>query len=218
MGPKREARAGAGDWRLRLKPGLAAMKAGLPPGGEEKLLEFVELLQKWNRAYNLTAVRDPEEMLVKHVLDSLSVLPFVQAGPVLDVGTGAGLPGIPLAVARSDLRFTLLDGNGKKTRFVTHAAGALKLGNVEAVQARVEDYRPGSGFVTVLSRAFASLGDFLRLAGPTVLPGGRLLAMKGAHPEPELADIPAGYTILGVHTLKVPGLDAERCVVEIEKS
>src|SRR5579862_7815015 len=113
MGPKREARAGAGDWRLRLKPGLSALKTELPPGGEEKLLEFVELLQKWNRAYNLTAVRDPEEMLVKHVLDSLSVLPFVHAGPVLDVGTGAGLPGIPLAVARPDLSFTLLDGNGK---------------------------------------------------------------------------------------------------------
>lgn len=208
----------AGDWQLRLKPGLAALKLDLPAGSEEKLLAFVELLQKWNRAYNLTAVRDPEEMLVKHVLDSLAVLPYVVHGPVLDVGTGAGLPGIPLAVAQPDMQFTLLDGNGKKARFVTHAAGALGLANVTAVQSRVEDYRPESGFATVLSRAFASLGDFLRLAGHAALPGGRLLAMKGAHPEQELADIPAGYKLLGVHTLEVPGLKAERCVVEIEKS
>ncbi|HSC48592.1 MAG TPA: 16S rRNA (guanine(527)-N(7))-methyltransferase RsmG [Gammaproteobacteria bacterium] len=208
----------AGDWRLRLKPGLAALKLDLPAGSEEKLLAFVELLQKWNRAYNLTAVRDPEEMLVKHVLDSLAVLPYVVHGPVLDVGTGAGLPGIPLAVAQPDMQFTLLDGNGKKARFVTHAAGALGLANVTAVQSRVEDYRPESGFATVLSRAFASLGDFLRLAGHAAAPGGRLLAMKGAHPEQELADIPAGYKLLGVHTLEVPGLKAERCVVEIEKS
>lgn len=208
----------AGDWQLRLKPGLAALKLDLPAGSEEKLLAFVELLQKWNRAYNLTAVRDPEEMLVKHVLDSLAVLPYVVHGPVLDVGTGAGLPGIPLAVAQPDMQFTLLDGNGKKARFVTHAAGALGLANVTAVQSRVEDYRPESGFATVLSRAFASLGDFLRLAGHAAAPGGRLLAMKGAHPEQELADIPAGYKLLGVHTLEVPGLKAERCVVEIEKS
>lgn len=208
----------AGDWRLHLKPGLAALKLELPAGGEAKLLDFVDLLQKWNRTYNLTAVRAPEEMLVKHVLDSLAVLPYVVHGPVLDVGTGAGLPGIPLAVARPDLEFTLLDGNGKKARFVTHAAGALGLANVTAVQSRVEDYRLESGFATVLSRAFASLGDFLRLAGHAAAPGGRLLAMKGAHPEQELADIPAGYRLLGVHTLEVPGLKAERCVVEIEKS
>jgi 16S rRNA (guanine527-N7)-methyltransferase len=208
----------AADWRRHLKPGLAALKLELPAVGEEKLLAFLDLLQKWNRSYNLTAIRDPEEMLVKHVLDSLAVLPFVHKGPVLDVGTGAGLPGIPLAVARPDMQFTLLDGNGKKTRFVTHATGALGLSNVEARQARVEDYRPESGFATVLSRAFASLGDFLRLAGHTAAPGGRLLAMKGTHPEQELADIPAGYTLLGVRALEVPGLNAERCVVEIEKS
>jgi len=208
----------AADWHQRLKPGLAALKLELPAGGEERLLAFVELLQKWNRSYNLTAVRDPEEMLVKHVLDSLAVLPYVAQGPVLDVGTGAGLPGIPLAVARPDLEFTLLDGNGKKTRFVTHAAGTLGFKNVTVVQARAEDYRPGSGFATVLSRAFASLGDFLRLAGHAAAPGGRLLAMKGAHPEQELADIPAGYALLGVRALEVPGLKAERCVVEIEKT
>jgi 16S rRNA (guanine527-N7)-methyltransferase len=205
------------DWKAGLKPGLEALGVKLPQGGEARLIRFVELLLQWNQAYNLTAVRDPDEMLTKHVLDSLAVLPFVHAGPVEDVGSGAGLPGIPLAVARPDLAFTLLDSNGKKTRFMTHAAAELKLANVEVVQARAEGYRPPAPFVTVLSRAFASLADFLKLAGGGCAPGGRLLAMKGAHPTEELRAIPTGYRVLGVHPLKVPGLGAERCVVEIEK-
>ncbi|MGE5624077.1 MAG: 16S rRNA (guanine(527)-N(7))-methyltransferase RsmG, partial [Bacillota bacterium] len=124
------------DWKAGLAPGLASLGAALPPGGETSLLRYVELLLQWNKAYNLTSIRDPEEMLTKHVLDSLSILPFVDASPVLDVGSGAGLPGIPLAVARPDLKFTLLDSNGKKTRFMTHAAAALTLKNVDVVQAR----------------------------------------------------------------------------------
>lgn len=207
----------AADWEAGLKPGLEALGAKLPEGGEARLIRFVELLLQWNQAYNLTAVRDPAEMLVKHVLDSLVVLPYVHGTPVEDVGSGAGLPGIPLAVALPDTRFTLLDSNGKKTRFMTHAVAELGLRNVEVVQARVEGYRPPVPFATVLSRAFASLADFLKLAGGGCAPGGRLLAMKGARPAEELREIPPGYRVLGVHPLKVPGLGAERCVVEIEK-
>ena len=207
----------SGGWQAGLAPGLAALGVSLPKDGAARLLEFVELLQRWNQAYNLTAVRDPGEMLTKHILDSLAVLPYVHRGPVEDVGAGAGLPGIPLAIALPDTRFVLLDSNGKKTRFMVQAKAALKLHNVEVVQARAEGYRPPVPFATVLSRAFASLGEFVRLAGAGCAPGGRLLAMKGANPEQELAEIPAGFRVLGVHPLKVPGLDAERCVVEIEK-
>ncbi len=207
----------AGDWRVALGPGLKTLGIGLPEGSEARLLAFVELLLQWNKAYNLTAVRDPDEVLTKHLLDSLAVLPFVAGSPVLDVGTGAGLPGIPLALALPDTRFVLLDSNGKKTRFITHAAAVLPLPNVTAVQARIEDYRPEAPFATVLSRAFASLGDFVGLAGHACMPGGRLLAMKGA-PEPaELRELPAGYRLEGVHPLKVPGLEAEHCVVEIRR-
>ena len=206
-----------GGWQAGLAPGLEALGIALPAGGEAHLLEFVELLQHWNQAYNLTAVRDPGEMVVKHLLDSLAVLPYVRGTPVEDVGAGAGLPGIPLAIALPDTRFVLLDSNGKKTRFMVQAAASLKLHNVEVVQSRAEDYRPVVPFATVISRAFASLGEFLRLAGQGCASGGRLLAMKGAYPDEELRDIPEGFRLLGVRALKVPGLNAERCVVEIEK-
>ena len=205
------------DWHKRLAPGLKALGATLPAGSDARLLAYVELLARWNQAYNLTAIRDPGEMLTKHLLDSLAVLPFVAAGPCADVGTGAGLPGIPLAIARPEIRFTLLDSNGKKTRFVTQAVAELKLSNVEVVQARSEAWRPPALFSQVLSRAFASLQDFAKLAGGLAAPGGRLLAMKGARPDEEIAALPTGFRLLAVHSLKVPGLDAERCLVELEK-
>ena len=205
----------AADWRRLLAPGLQGMGVSLPEGGEAKLLRYVELLERWNQAYNLTAVREPAEMVSKHLLDSLAVLPFVTVGPVADVGTGAGLPGIPLAVARPELRFTLIDSNGKKTRFVTQAMAELKLPNVEVVQSRAEAHR--GSYARVISRAFASLADFAGLAGGMAAPGGRLLAMKGAEPADEVAAIPAGFRLLAIHPLKVPGLDAERCLVELEK-
>lgn len=207
----------AGDWRRLLAPGLRALGVGLPAGGEAALIHYVELLGRWNQAYNLTAVRDPAEMVSKHLLDSLAILPFVTGPSVADVGTGAGLPGIPLALARPDLRFTLIDSNGKKTRFVTQAAAELKLPNVTVVQARTEAWTAPAPFAQVLSRAFASLGDFAKLAGGLAAPGGRLLAMKGADPKDEMADLPGGFRVLKVHPLKVPGLDAERCLVELEK-
>lgn len=206
------------DWRGRLRKGLAELGLMFAAAEDKQLERYLELLEQWNGAYNLTAVRDPAEMVTKHLLDSLAILPFVTSGPVLDVGTGAGLPGIPLAISLPALQFTLLDSNGKKTRFCTHAVATLGLRNAEVVQARVEDYRPAQPFATVVSRAFSSLLDFARLAGPACAPGGRLLAMKGVRPEEELRELPAGYRLLAVHSLKVPGLDAERCLVEIEKT
>lgn len=207
----------AADWQRQLAPGLKSLGVTLPAGGEAALVRYVELLLRWNQAYNLTAVREPAEMVSKHLLDSLAILPFITGPAIADVGTGAGLPGMPLAVARPDLQFTLLDSNGKKTRFVTQAMAELKLANVAVVQARTEAWTAPAPFAQVVSRAFASLKDFARLAGGLAAPGGRLLAMKGAVPRDELSDIPAGFRVLQVHPLKVPGLDAERCLVELQK-
>ena len=198
--------------RTRLDQGLAALGLALPAPDRERLLAYVRLLAKWNSAYNLTAVRDPLEMVTRHLLDSLVIVPHLHGARVLDVGTGPGLPGIPLAVARPELAFTLLDANAKKTRFVVQAVGELVLKNVEVVQSRVENYRPSRIFDTVVSRAFASIADMLAHARHLCAPGGRFLAMKGAYPEEELEALPAGYDV-EVVPLTVPGLDAARHVV-----
>lgn len=198
--------------RTRLDRGLAALGLPLPAPERERLLAYVRLLVRWNSAYNLTAVRDPLEMVTRHLLDSLVVAPHLHGVRVLDVGTGPGLPGIPLAVARPELAFTLLDANAKKTRFVVQAVGELVLKNVEVVQTRVKNYRPSRIFDTVVSRAFASIADMLAHARHLCAPGGRFLAMKGAYPEEELKALPAGYDV-EVVPLTVPGLDAARHVV-----
>lgn len=197
-----------------IEKGLAALHLAEPPGLAGVLADYLELLAKWNETYNLTAVRVPEEMVTRHVLDSLVVLPFIGEERTLDVGTGPGLPGLLLAMARPGQRFVLLDSAGKKTRFVEHAATRLGLGNVEVVQARAEDHEDEEGFAVVLSRAFSSVGDFIRLAGHLARPGGRLLAMKGALPEAELAELPAGWALQGVHKLTVPGLQGRRHLLE----
>jgi len=182
----------------------------LPAADRQRLLVFVRLLAKWNAAYNLTAVRDPEEMVTRHLLDSLVLLPYLHGSRVLDIGTGPGLPGIPLAVARPDCAFTLLDANAKKTRFVTQAVGELGLKNVDVLQARVENYRPEQKFDTLVARAFSSIAELLKSAQHLCAPGGRFLAMKGVYPEEELAAIPAEFAVSEVLALKVPGLDAAR--------
>lgn len=198
-----------------LARGLAAMSLELSPSTQTALLDFLRLLDKWNHSYNLTAVRDPQEMVSRHVLDSLSLLPFLKGPRVLDVGTGAGLPGIPLALARPDLHFTLLDSNIKKITFVRQAVHELGLKNVEASQARVEKFDQ-SNFDTITARAFASLSDLLAQAGALCAPDGRILAMKGVFPQEELAQVGDNYRI-EVKALTVPGSDAQRHLVLVER-
>lgn len=197
-----------------LDDGLAALGLALGPPARAKLLAYLDLLGKWNRVHNLTAVREPERMVVLHLLDSLAVLPHVAgAGTLLDVGTGAGLPGIPLAVARPDLAVTLLDASHKKATFLRQAKAELELGNVEVACERVERWRPARGFDVVVSRAFAELADFVAQAGHLVAPGGAMLAMKGVHPVEEIAKVPPSHRVETVVELHVPALDAQRHLV-----
>lgn len=196
----------------RLQQGLREMGVDLPPAAVEKLLNFLQLLEKWNKTYNLTAVRDPEQMVSRHLLDSLSVLPYLQGPRVLDIGTGAGLPGIPLALARPDLEFTLLDSNAKKTRFAAQALHELGLKNVVVVQERVEKFHPAEKFDTLIARAFASIPDMLAASRHLCAPAGRFLVMKGVFPQEELAAVTDGYRA-EVKALTVPGLDAARHMV-----
>jgi 16S rRNA (guanine527-N7)-methyltransferase len=202
-------------------PGLAAaLRAGLAelPGAAidtarvDALLAYLDLLQRWNRSYNLTAVRDPAEMVTRHLLDSLAALPFVPPGRLLDAGTGAGLPGVPLGIARPELDVTLLDSAGKKIRFLNQVRRELGVANLHPVQARLERYRPDRPFEAVISRAFASLAAFAgaarHLAG-----AAPLLAMKGRLPEDELAALPAWVQVRSVERLTVPGLQEDRHLV-----
>lgn len=185
----------------------------------EQLIDFIGLLIHWNKAFNLTAVRDPQEMISKHLLDSLSVLPFISTGKVIDVGSGAGLPGIPLALAKPDTSFVLNDCNGKKTRFLMQAKIALKLANVEVVNQRVEDYRPDDGegnstFDVIIARAYASINDILSSTSHLQGDDTRILVMQGKL-DKEIGS--TGYMLNEVHRLNVPGLDAERHLLEIQK-
>jgi len=196
-----------------LKKGIAALQLSLTPAQCNGLLNYVQLLAKWNQVYNLTAVRDPADMISHHILDSLAVIPYIKGPHVLDVGTGAGLPGIPLAIALPDLDFVLLDSVAKKTRFILQAAGELRLSNVMVKTRRVEKFQSARLFDTVLSRAFSSLAKFAVAAGPLCRPGGVLLAMKGRYPQQELADLPEAYQVRDTVRLSVPGLEEERCIV-----
>lgn len=195
--------------------GCARLNIRLPEGACVRLTAYLALLERWNRAYNLTAVREPEAMVIRHLLDSLSILPWLEGPRVLDVGSGAGLPGIPLAIAQPECEFCLLDSNGKRTRFLTQAAMELGLPNVGVVRSRVEDYRPVTLFNSVVSRAFATLSELVADAGRLCAPTGRLLAMKGVFPDDELARLPPMYQLVAVYPLRVPHLDAERHLVHL---
>jgi 16S rRNA (guanine527-N7)-methyltransferase len=203
-----------------LRAGLAQLPGLAPTTGQvTQLLAYLDLLARWNRTYNLTAVRDPTEMVTRHLLDSLAVLPWIPGGRLLDAGTGAGLPGIPLAIARPGLQVTLLDSAGKKIRFLRHVCRELQLGNAEPLQARLETYEAEAPFDAIVSRAFASLAAFAEAArhlagGVTPSAGGvRLLAMKGRHPAAELAELPGWVRVESVEALAVPGLQEQRHLV-----
>ena len=203
---------GAADPVSLLAAGLAALQLNLSAPAQSTLLAYLALLGKWNRVYNLTAIDDPRKMITHHLLDSLAVVPHVQGPRVLDVGSGAGLPGIPLAVALPAVHFVLLDRTAKKTRFITQAVGELSLANVEVVTDRVEGYHPVELFDTVVSRAFSSLADFVAAAAPLLNRTGRLLALKGLYPADELAALPSAFQA-ETSRLNVPGLNEERHVV-----
>ncbi|MEY2168896.1 MULTISPECIES: 16S rRNA (guanine(527)-N(7))-methyltransferase RsmG [unclassified Rhodanobacter] len=202
--------------QARLEQGVAALGLTLPVGAAERLLDYQALLERWNAAYNLTAIRDPAEMVTRHLLDSLAILPYVQGETLADLGTGPGLPGIPLAIAAPGRQILLVDSNGKKVRFLREAIRALQLDGVRAVQSRVEDVE--GTFDCITARAFASLADMLGWGGHLLAPGGVWLAMKGKAPDEELPGVPSGFAVRGIHALAVPGLDAERSLVVLGRT
>ncbi|MDH3786942.1 MAG: 16S rRNA (guanine(527)-N(7))-methyltransferase RsmG [Xanthomonadales bacterium] len=197
-----------------LSVGLAELGGpGLTEQQQATLLGYLALLQRWNRTYNLTAIKEPGRMITGHLLDSLAILPWVGEGRLLDAGTGAGLPGVPLAVANPRLDVTLLDSAGKKIRFLNHVRRELQLGNMTPVQERLESFMPELGFDVVVSRAFADLASFIRAAVHLLGPTTRLLAMKGRYPDAELRELPDGVRVQSVEELSVPGLQQERHLV-----
>lgn len=200
----------------RLVAGANELGLVLDPAQGERLIDYIELLARWNATYNLTAVRDPADMVTRHLLDSLAIAPYVNGESLIDLGTGAGLPGIPLAVLAPQRAVTLVDSNGKKTRFLREAVRVLGLSNVRVEQARAEDMR--GSFDCVVARAFASIADFLRFGGHLLAPGGRCLAMKGLISEDEILGLQAGFAVREIVQLTVPGLGAARHLVIISRS
>jgi len=197
--------------------GAASMGIELPESAARRMEQHLALVEKWNRVHNLTAVREASQMVVVHVLDSLTLLPHLgDAKHVVDVGTGAGFPGIPLAIARPDVSFTLLDSSHKKCTFLEQVRTELGLSNVEVVCERVEQFRPARRFDAVMSRAFAELSDFVTQSQHLAAPGARFLAMKGVYPFEEIARMPKSHKVAQVVELLVPSLDAKRHLVMLE--
>ena len=204
------------DLRTELDAGLAAL--ALDPALATPLLTYLALLDRWNRTYNLTAIRDPREMVGKHLLDSLAMHPYVAAGSLADLGTGAGLPGIPLAIAKPGLQGTLVESNGKKARFLREAVRTLGLANARVAESRAEALDEPGAYDAITARALATLPLIIELGGHLLKPGGRLLAMKGAVPDDEIAALPADWKVENVQLLRVPGLAAERHLVVVGRA
>ena len=203
------------DVRGRLENGLRAL--GLDAALAPPLLEYLALLVRWNRTYNLTAVREPREMVVRHLLDSLAVVPHMRGvGTLADLGTGPGLPGIPLAIALPQLQVALVESNGKKARFLRQAVRTLGLANASVHECRAEELDQPGAFDAITARALATLTDIIAFGGHLLRPGGHLLALKGMRPDDEIAALPEGWRMLQAAPLQVPGLDAERHLVTVQ--
>lgn len=202
-----------------LHEGLHALAIDLPEAAVEKLLAYVELLAKWNGTYNLTAIREGDAMVTQHLLDSLSICQYLNGiDGLADIGSGAGMPGIPLAIARPDLQVTLIDSVQKKSAFQQQAKIDLGLGNVNIYSGRVEDFPPQEKFDAVTARAFSGLSVLAKSAGPLLKSGGRILAMKGVLPQDEIDALPANWRVAAVEQLHVPGLNAERHLLILERN
>jgi 16S rRNA (guanine527-N7)-methyltransferase len=198
--------------------GAAELGLPLSPDQAARLLRLLDELDDWNQRVNLTGIRERGQQITKHLLDSLALHTHLRGTRVVDIGTGAGFPGLPLAITLPQLELTLVDSTGKKLKFVQHAAQTLGLRNVETVHARAEEYRPKERFDCVVSRAVGPIETFVKWSGHLCVGGGRLLAMKGRYPTEELTHIPNGWKLAQVHRLNIPGLDEERHLVEICRS
>lgn len=208
----------AGDaLKARLVAGAQELAIALDAVQAAALMRLLTELREWNTRFNLTAIREPADMVDKHLLDSLSIQPHLHGRRIADIGTGAGFPGLPLAVVNPRRQFTLIEATGKKVQFVRHAIETLHIDNVEIVQARAETWRPRAPFDSVIARALGKLADFIRVAGHLCARDGRMLAMKGREPTAEIEALPPGWRVCAVHELKVPGLAAARCVVELAR-
>lgn len=201
-----------------LRDGIKKMGLTVSDEQQQKMVEYLGLLEKWNKAYNLTAVRDPLQMVARHLLDSLTMVPYIRGARVLDVGTGPGLPGIPLAILFPETRFVLLDSSGKKTRFMTQAITALGIGNIEVHNGRVEAYHADQPFDQIVSRAFAELKLMVELTRHLLADGGEWVAMKGRSPNDELAAIADEVECVGIDAVTVPSDDGERHIVRMRPS
>jgi 16S rRNA (guanine527-N7)-methyltransferase len=204
--------------RELLEAGARELRVVLSPAARDAMLRVVDELESANSQFNLTAIRDRPGMLRKHLLDSLSLQAFLRGGRIADVGTGAGFPGLPLAIVNPEREFVLIEATGKKARYVSQTAERVGVPNATVHHGRAELYRPPELFDTVLARALSSLADFVAYAGHLCAPGGRLLAMKGRRPDEEISALPKSFRVLAVHRLRVPGLDDERHLVELSRA
>ena len=201
-----------------ISAGATQMGISLSDHQLELLVQYLELFIKWNKAYNLTAIRDPEEMFIKHIIDSLSITPFIKGESILDVGTGPGLPGIPMAIMFPTKHFSLLDSNGKKTRFLVQAKMSLVLSNVDVFNVRVESLSNDKLFDQIMSRAFTALDNMVNLCKHLLTPGGEFLAMKGLIPKDEIAMVDSDYGIESISPLTVPGCMDQRHLIIVKKN